>query len=94
MNYKEKILRAIYDITGVKLIDMSVGNRLPSFVNARLIYVYYASEFISYEEICKDLGIKNTHSIYYYINLFKQKYEHRPNFKIVADNINEIILKD
>lgn len=91
MSVKKTIFGAIEQTIGVTPKQMKQKSKDTSLVNARTLYVHYASQIFTHAEICEDIGLKSAVSIQHYAKMYERKYRELPLFKMVADRISEII---
>ncbi len=89
---KEKLLDAIFQVLGVKLENMREKNKNSKYVNARIIYCFHAINFQDVDEIAEVLNTTRS-SVYNYIRLYKEKYNLRPFFKLIANEVEHLILE-
>lgn len=86
---KEKLKNAINEVTGITPAEMTSKNRTSAIVNAKCIFAFHASQFMTAQGIARYLRVSKR-SVYSYVNLYKKKYEHQAFFKKMA---NEIIVQ-
>lgn len=92
-NMTNKIKQSIEQATGIPFDKYYSKSREREFVFCRMIFIHHCRELkITYSNIGKMLN-RNHSSIIYLSNGYQDEYKFNPEFRRIADKINELIKK-